>query len=256
MRRVLAVVTVLLPVVILLTLTVTYLVAPGFYLTYVLHPDHRETQAVEIATFAGLLLAGLLFVPATVTVWRGTRLDGGGRRDWGGWLAVGVVASLAAAALFTAGEEIDWGDSYGLYGEQRRGGSANKLNLHNASVLPVKSIGNVYLAVVFFALPGLWLLRRRLNLPASLGRAVPPWPVVVAMGVAAAWREVKDVYRSATGDVGERRRPPAGIYWDFIEQINEHKELLIAVAFVCFALYLYLPPREDDTAVRPPPEVA
>ncbi|MEM8875185.1 MAG: hypothetical protein AAGD32_13125 [Planctomycetota bacterium] len=233
-KRILDWVTVALPVALLALLVTTYLIDPRFYLTYVLEFSQRETQVVEIITFACLLLAGLLLVAPTFRLLRSN--------DRGKWLTIGIVGSLCLAGFFVAGEEIDWGDSYGLWGDEAPKGDAPALNLHNSSPLPIKSVGNLYLAGIFFGLPALWAFRGKLNLPAVLAPpVVPSIPVVIAMGIAFGWRFLKNVYRMFYEE-GPRPDDPAGsFYWGFIEQINEHKEMLIAVALVFYALYHHLP---------------
>ncbi len=230
----LTVLTLALPVAIIAAMVGIYLVDPQFYLAYILEALHRETQAVEIGTFIFLVLAGLGLIGAVwrqARHWRATREPGSG-------LALGILVLVMLACFFVAGEEIDWGDTWGLWGKNAPKGDLVALNLHNTSALPIKSLGSLFLIVVFFGLPLAWALRDRLKLPAGLVAAVPQWPVVVAMAIAFAWRLVKNVYILSVGGKGNLGAyGDGGVYWDFIEQINEQKELLIAVALFLYALW-------------------
>jgi len=103
-RPILAAFTMAMPLVLIAALLAIYFASQDFYLAYVLEARSREHGAVEIITFAALLAAGLMLTPITLRMLRA-------RHEPGGWLAVGVVASLTLASFFVAGEEIDWGDS-------------------------------------------------------------------------------------------------------------------------------------------------
>jgi len=231
--RPLAALTVALPLLIIAALVGLYLIDTRFYLQYILEALHRETQAVEIATFISLVLAGLVLIRAAwrqAVRWRATREPGSG------W-ALGILAVVTLACFFVAGEEIDWGDSWGLWGAAAPKGELDALNIHNTSALPIKSLGSAFLIAVFFGLPIAWALRDRLKLPRGLSPAVPRWPVIVAMAIAFGWRLVKNVYVGVVGEANLGAYGDGGLYWDFIEQINEQKELLIAVALFLYAVW-------------------
>jgi hypothetical protein len=250
--RPLAIVSVALPVAIIVALVLTYLLAPAFYLRHVLEAYRRETQAVEIATFVFLVLAGLVLVRA---VWRQAVRWRTGREPGSGW-ALGILVLVMLACFFVAGEEIDWGDSWGLWGAAAPKGDLDALNIHNTSALPIKSLGSLFLVAVFFGLPIAWALRDRLKLPSGLGAAVPRWPVIVAMALAFGWRLIKNVYVGFVGEANLGAYSDGGLYWQFIEQINEQKELLIAAALFLYAVWRLRatrPPRPADATQPTPP---
>ena len=64
--------------------------------------------------------------------------------------------------------------------------------------------------------------------------AVPEGPVWFAMIVAAGWRLVKVVYLKLA-PAGEDTGAP--LYTQYIEQINEHREMIIAVALLVYGLF-------------------
>jgi len=240
-RRALDVFTVALPIAILAALLVAYATSPGFYLRYVLEGQTREQGAVEIITFAALLLAGLLLIPSTLRLLPA-------RRERGGWLAIGVVGSLMLASFFVAGEEIDWGDSWGLWGDAAPKGDMTHLNVHNTSPLPIKSIGSLYLVAVFFALPLAWHVALKTRAAfTGLRHAVPELPVVIAMAIAFGWKLFKSIYVALVGKDNLGQHGDDNFYWNFVEQINEHKELLLATTILCYAIYRLTTPRHIPT---------
>lgn len=229
-----------LPLGLIAALLATYFIDRDFYLTYVLEPVRREYQAVEITTLLFLFLSVPLLASAARRQWRSVRESGGksGGKS-GGRAALVVIVLVLLAAAFALGEEADWGDTF--FNWTREGGAlgdvpaledGRALNLHNN--LPIRGIGSAFVVAVFFGLPVLWAGRERWKLPAGLRPAVAEWPVVFAMGVAFGWRLVKHVYIAVAGK-GEPG--DSSFYGGFVEQTNEHKEMLIAVAFFLYALY-------------------
>lgn len=221
-----------LPLGLIAALLGTYFIDRDFYLTYVLEYERREFQAVEITTLVFLMLSIPMLSMATRSQWRR-------RHEPGGVQALAVIVLVLGAAAFALGEEADWGDTF--FGWTRDGGSladvralddGRALNLHNN--LPIRGIGSAFVVAVFFGLPFLWAGRERWRLPAGLRPAVAEWPVVFAMAVAFGWRLLKHVYIAVAGK-GEPG--DGGFYGGFVEQTNEHKEMLIAVAFFLYALY-------------------
>ncbi len=201
-----------------------YLISPTFYLSYILEADLREFQAVELSSFtASLIAAGILAAAA----WRVWRISPPGRPE-----AALFVAAVAAAAFFFAGEEVNWGQILSHWGtaESNRG-LDGQTNLHNTAV-PIQSMGSKFLILVFFVTPAVWLLRSRLNLPRHWALAVPRWPVIVAVATSFCLRPIKLGYRAWMGEGGDQ----TAFYVQFLEQINEVQELLVAVAFLIYAL--------------------
>lgn len=217
----------MLPVVIMGSLTAIYLISPRFYLEYVLHAKKREGQAVEIVTFAAAFGGGLLLMWSSWRVWNGS-----GRRFRGTGGAI-IIAAIAASALFLAGEEISWGQAYfGWKTPQQYRQHSVETNLHNTDI-PVQTLGSVFIIAVFFGLPLAWRMRDRFRIPMNWRPAVAEGPVIATIALAFLWKEFKNAYKW----VVEADREEPGIYRDFIEQFNEHKEMLIAVGILMYAIY-------------------
>jgi hypothetical protein len=79
--------------------------------------------------------------------------------------------------------------------------------------------------------PVLWRFRERLNSPQTLAPAIPEGPSICCLAVAFAWRWFKDAYWFLRRH--DLRDDP--FYRNFVEQINEQKELLVAMTL--YALY-------------------
>lgn len=211
---------------IIFLLTMTYLFEPTFYLTWVLQGVNREYQAVEFLTFGAAFAAALL-----LAVWVRSAWPNAVGSERLGVVAVGVVA---LANFFFAGEEISWGQTY-LGWETPDSYFAKETNLHN-SVIPAQSLGTVFLIVVFFVLPLVWSLGQRFHwrLPAGLRVAVAEGPAIVCAACALTWQETKSLYRFLHSDYLQH-----ATYNEFFEQINEQKELLVAVAFLLYAIFRF-----------------
>ena len=223
------------PLVLIFVLIGLYAAAPQFYLAYVLESKRREYQAVEIVTFACAIAGSLFMFIAARRLWRQDIRPVGkkGRllRDRGGFV---VIAVMAMATFFFAGEEISWGQTYLGWGTPEAYKSiSGETNLHNTP-LNVKSIGDWFLVAVCFVLPGLWAMRGRWCPPASWSPGIAEGPVVFAMAVAFVWRLYKNIYRQWILDVAQEQDV---YYMQFIEQINEHKEMLAAVSLLMYGLY-------------------
>lgn len=224
-----------LPLGLIAAMLAVYFIDRDFYLTYVLEPRKREYQAVEIATLLFLFLSLPLLAAAARSQWRSGR-------EAGGRAALVVIVLVLGAAAFAMGEEADWGDTFfdwtregGALGDVPALDDGRALNLHNN--LPIRGIGSAFLVAVFFGLPLLWAGRDRWRMPAGLRPAVAEWPVVFAMAVAFGWRLVKHVYVTIVGKGNLGVYGDDGFYWGFVEQNNEHKEMLIAVALFLYAFY-------------------
>lgn len=217
------------PPLILLAMVLCYVIAPDFYLTYILEFHKREYQVCEFVTVGSAFVGGLILLYVALRLWRLPHLPA--RR----WLAFTQLI-VGLAAIFFAGEEIDWGQTYldidtpQAYAEH----VGPVTNLHNADIpIPVRPLGNLFLVTVFMIIPGLWHLRPG-TLPKSWQPVIAEGPVVSCIIVAYAWSVVKKVYRMSV-EIGERPEPK--LYWEFIEEINEQKELLIAVTILMYAIY-------------------
>lgn len=215
----------LVPVALMLALVFTYLISPAFYLEYILHSMSREHQLVEIITFGSALLGGLLLVWSARLAWK----RGGCLSERSGAVIIGIIA---AASLFFAGEEISWGQSYlGWKTPESIREFSGETNLHN-SFIPVNSLGSVFLAAMFFVLPLVWHLKWPRALPAGWGCAIAEGPVIFSMACAFGWRLAKKLYQNLYPDYKDRQT-----YIDFFEQLNEHKEMIVAVTLLMYGVY-------------------
>jgi hypothetical protein len=96
----------------------------------------------------------------------------------------------------------------------------------------VQSLGSVFLIVMFFVLPLVWALG--LRWPAGLRTAIAEGPAIACLASAFFWQETKSLYRFLHEDYAQR-----ATYIEFFEQINEHKELLIAVSLLLYAIFRF-----------------
>ena len=210
------------PIVIVFGLFLTYVLAPEFYLAHILEEVQREQGAVEIVTFWSALIGGGMLLASSWNFWKS-----------GNWLAAGVIGAVSGATLLFAGEEVGWGQIHfgwetPLWWSTHFGGSTD---LHS-SRFPVRTLAAIFLFVIFFLLPLVWKVQRPFRLPANLKPAIPEGPVIFTIAVATLYRELKGVYFWLT-PLGYRGR----IYEDFLWGLNEHKEMLIAIAMLLYALY-------------------
>lgn len=210
------------PLVIVLGLLLIYVMAPEFYLAYILEEVHREQGAVEIVTFWSALIGGGMLLASSWTFWKS-----------GNRLAAGVIGAVSGASILFAGEEIGWGQIHfgwetPLWWSTRFGGSTD---LHS-SQFPVRTLAAIFLFVIFFLLPLVWKFQRPLWLPANLKPAIPEGPVIFTIAFATLYRELKGIYFWLT-PLGYRDR----FYEEFLWGLNEQKEMLIAIAMLLYALY-------------------
>jgi len=232
------------PLAIIALLLGCYLASPDFYLTYVLEESRREYQAVELLTSICGALATALLLYATIRLWRtpSQRLQppgeaGPGERllaDRGG---AKIIAVITLATFFFTGEEMSWGQTYLNWNTPEVLQQQNlETNLHNLKSMPIsiQSLGSAFLLCVFVGLPVAWRFREQLHLPKTWTPAIAEGPVVFSLVVAFAWKLFKSLYRIA---VNQDAQQHSTFYRDFIEQINEQKELLVAVALLMYALY-------------------
>ena len=61
------------------------------------------------------------------------------------------------------------------------------------------------------------------------------------MACAFAWKEVKKIYQLIYPDYEDQQT-----YIDFFEQINEHKEMLVAVTLLMYGVYRVMAVRSQD----------
>lgn len=85
---------------------------------------------------------------------------------------------------------------------------------------------------MFFVLPAAWYFRDQTRLSDRWRPAIAEPPVVFTMICAFAWKESKGIYRLIHDDYEQR-----ALYIDFIEQIPEQKEMLIAIGLMLYGIY-------------------
>jgi len=210
------------PLVIVCGLYVTYLIAPEFYLSYILEKVQREQRAVEFVTFLCALIAGGILFFSTWNLWQS-----------GNWLAAGIVGSVSVATLLFAGEEIGWGQNF-LGWETPSWWRENfgvATDLHGTR-FPVLQLATMFIVVIFFLLPLAWRFQSSLRLPVELEPAIAEGPVIFTIAFAVIYRELKGLYLWIVPG-GSRTR----FYEEFFWGLNEHKEMLIAIAMLWYALY-------------------
>lgn len=222
------------PLAVVTLLLVIYQLAPEFYLTYVLEYQRREYQAVEMLTFGCATVGGLLllyaFARAANAALPSDRLA---VERWG---PSALLLLVGLASLFFAGEEVSWGQTFTNWGiPENQKADPRETNLHNNMDIPLQSLGQVFLAAVFFALPVLWAVRDRVPLPASFGPVVPTVPVIIAAAIAFGWKLSKEIYEALFG-----REEDDAFFWGFVEQINEQRELLVALALLLYAIHVHV----------------
>jgi hypothetical protein len=223
----------------LILLAITYLIAPEFYLSWVLEGRNREYQLVEIFTFALAFTASVLLL---VWIWR---MRASARNGSG--MGIAGVGIIAAASLFFAGEEISWGQTYfGWETPEFYEGFGKETNLHNTG-LRIHDLAGLFFFVFFFLLPLAWSQRARLPAWSGWPRIacmVPEGPVIVTLAVGLLWPPLtKDLYTFLYSDYAAHPT-----YRDFLEQANEQKELIVAMALLVYATFRFrhVPPPPND----------
>jgi hypothetical protein len=220
------------PLLVILTLLLTYVTAPQFYMSYIFQIEERELQLIEILTFLAASMAGGLLLISTWNFLKGPN-----------YWAAGLVGLVAMAALFFAGEEISWGQGYLQWTTPAwwQENVSGETNLHN-SRLPVHQLSGLFILGIFFLLPLSWEFRNYLNLPLALGPAIPEGPVISAIGIAFIFRELKGIYRGFS-PLWYREveipwvEPHDQFYQEFLWGMNEYREMLVALALLMYAGY-------------------
>ena len=209
-----------------------YLVSPHTYLTYILEAVNREKQAVEILTWTAALAAAVLLFPTAVRLQLQTRHAGGSPLP-GAVLFIGLVA---LAAFFFAGEELSWGQTWFHWRTPSELKTVSReTNLHNGRLGGlVHTGGNLFMLVMFVGLPIVWRFRDRLRLPLDWRAGIAEWPVAATAILADLVRVPKQIFAATHTSVQMHASP---FYMQYLEEIDEQKEMLIAFAMLIYALY-------------------
>ncbi len=213
-------------------LVITYVMWPKFFVSYIFQIQEREFQLVEILTFLAASTAGGLLL---ISFWNLYRKSN--------YWAAGLVGIIAMAALFFAGEEISWGQSYFQWHTPSwwTKNFSSETNLHN-SRLPVHQLAGLFMFSIFFLLPLSWNFRHILHLPSDLAPAIPEGPVISALAIALVIREVKGIYRAFSPLWYQEVYIPwvevhDKFYQEFLWGMNEYREMLVALALFMYASY-------------------
>jgi hypothetical protein len=210
----------------ILFLIASYWLSPQFYLEYIIHPESREFQFVEILTALASLFAGIFLLKYSFALKKEELIP-----SKGGYMLTFVVG---LAALFFFAEECSWGQTYFQWQTPAfYKNFSGESNLHNSD-LPINSMGSWFIAIVFFVLP--LAAKRRFIVNEKLRPVLPDGASIFCMILAFSWKAVKTLYVFFQGG----GKPPAHdtLYYQFIEQINEHKEMLVAVGLLMYALHI------------------
>jgi len=204
-------------------LGMVYLTAPEFSLKWIIQRGKTEYQVVELVTFGAALLAGIVLASHAARLW----FKGGAAARPG---AV-VIGMIGAASVFFAMEEVSWGQTYLGWGTPEGYSEfSRETNLHNSEI-PVQSLGSVFIIVMFFVLPIVWRFRERLDLPAGLAPGIAHAPSIACMASAFVWKEWKALFRLIHPEYENLR-----VYDEFFHNISEHKEMLVAVGLLLYAM--------------------
>jgi hypothetical protein len=232
------------PAIVLLFLAI-FLLSPSTYLTYILEHKNRELQAVEIITFTSAFGAAFILFGCAMAEWWRVRREGGSFIP-GGALLIGVVG---LAALFLGGEEISWGQTFFKWQTpDSMSNLSRETNLHNGHLgLSVHSLGNLFIVAAFIVLPLAWSLRHYspIKLPADWRAGVAEWPVALCTLLAMAMRAPKQLRMNGSSEAVRMSSP---FFRDYLDEISEQKEMLIAIAMLIYAIYRIAAVRRERAA--------
>ena len=212
------------PFLLLILIWISFWISPNWYFTYMLEEHNREYQIIEILTFLAGALAGLLLVYIAVQFWA---LHWGEAAIW--------VGIMALATIFFAGEEISWGQSYLNWETPKWWGDyiSRETNFHNsrmdqASSIRLTHLGGIFLLVMFVVLPILWVYQDSVGLSLNLTPAMPNFASMATIVVASLYRESKNILESWL--------PSDAMYQDFLWGFSEHREMLVAIGLLMYAI--------------------
>ena len=223
-----------------------YLISPRLYLKYILEFHDRESQAVEILTVAFAAIGAAILIPLGLHLWARTARTPGRSKFPGG---ASLIVVVGLAAFFFAGEELSWGQSIFHWKTPADVKEISReTNLHNGKLgVSVHALGNLFIIASLVALPIAWRWRRKLRLPADWGPAIAEWPVATCVVLAVAMRFPKQVWMETHTDA---QLHASRFYEQYLEEISEQKEMLIALALAMYAFYRIRAARRERRALR------
>jgi len=237
--RTLTVITCWVPPLAIALLSLLYFRWPQFYLRFIIERSVREYQAVETLTLVVAVSATVILFRSAMELWRlqsvqiepGAGVIGKSTRT-GAWL----VGLCCLAMFFFTGEEMNWGQTFFHWGVPENQ-KPYEVNIHNSLVVPltVMQFGDIFLLLFFVALPILWRFRDRFGLPEAWAPAIPPWAVTMSVIVSSLWEQVKYFYLALSPDP---QVTSSEIYLNFLQELNEHKEMLFAFSFLMYGLFV------------------
>jgi len=206
----------------------TYQLAPEFYLQWILQPYQREAQLVEAITFLAAISAGFLLA-FSGCIFRDSQASVLSQKG------VLLLFITSLAAFFFAGEEISWGQSLiGWETPKSYQSMSLETNLHNTGI-PIQSLGSIFIIFIFFILPGVdrykpeWISE-------NIKKSIPAYPAVFCIAFGFIWKFIKEGYQLFY-DADWLLRD--AFYVEFVEQINEQKEMFFAIGLLMYGYLMY-----------------
>ena len=234
------------PLVLGCTLTFLFFSAPTFYATYLYNREWREQTLIEILTFLLTLGSGILLLYLGLKLVRVRELPGfeDGLLKWTKARSGGlVIIFFATMALFLAGEEVDWGRTLYFWPESQQVVRSHHgpLSLHNQNPFPVsvQTLGLALLFNGFLTFPLLWRTKHRFGMPLSMTPAVPEIGSMIAVISSTLWeRDLLEsaLVRNLLGMITGTDLFQSVGYANFLDQMDEQRELMIAVSFLIYSL--------------------
>jgi len=222
------------PALICLLLLGIYLVSPDFYLRYILEENLRERGVVEITTWISAFTSALFLFAAA---WK----QRANIVPFQQQSAIVLLLVVGLAAFFFAGEEVSWGQTWFGW-ETPEAYESVETNIHNNQVLKrmginINSLGSLFMFLVFAVYP--LVSKSWKNKPAffqPLEKTVPGPLAISFVLTGFIWKESKNIYRAFTT---EAQQAASTFYMQFLEQINEQKEMLLAIGLLVYGLQMW-----------------
>ncbi len=214
----------LIPFCLIVLIWAAFWISPDFYFTYLLEKVNREYQVIEILTFLCAALA------AVMLFWTAYWF-----REYCSWESVVWIGIMAFASLFFAGEEISWGQSYFSWDTPDWWGEhiSRETNFHNSRIYRASTIrlthwGGIFLLLMFVVIPVMWVFQHHVGLSFNFAPAMLDFGSMMTIVVASLYRESKNIVEACM--------PSGIIYEDFLWGFSEHREMLVAVGLLLYAI--------------------